>query len=176
VRYRRPLFLFAAAAVIALGVAGTAGAHGRGGSDDTVRTQGRNGVRVNEIVFSTLHFEPGRVRIESGDEITFKHRDRTEEPHTATIVDRSDLPDTFDEVFGCQEPPGPCAAAFEAHGDPPAPAVEAPGSQPGLDAPGDSLWLDPGGEISAVVSAPPGSTLFYLCAVHPWMQGSIAAQ
>jgi hypothetical protein len=42
--------------------------------------------------------------------------------------------------------------------------------------PGDSLLF--GGEldsqsISARVTAPAGTTLYYLCALHPWMQGSI---
>ncbi|MGH2651068.1 MAG: cupredoxin domain-containing protein, partial [Actinomycetota bacterium] len=56
-------------------------------------------------------------------------------------------------------------------GGPPVLVIEVGG--PGLDAPGDSLLLFPGESISASVSAPAGSTLFYLCAIHPWMQGSI---
>jgi plastocyanin len=30
--------------------------------------------------------------------------------------------------------------------------------------------------ITATVTAPPGATLQYLCAIHPWMQGEIAVQ
>jgi hypothetical protein len=47
---------------------------------------------------------------------------------------------------------------------------------PGLDAPGDSLLFFAGESISATISAPAGSTLFYLCAIHPWMQGSISVR
>jgi hypothetical protein len=44
---------------------------------------------------------------------------------------------------------------------------------PGLDQPGDSLLFFPGESISAEVSAAAGTTLSYLCAIHPWMIGSI---
>jgi hypothetical protein len=96
-----------------------------------------------------------------------------DEPHTVTVVDEADLPTEVDEVFGCQAPGEPCGDALAGHfgGGPPVPVIEAGGS--GLDAPGDSLLLFPGGSVSATVSAPAGSTLFYLCALHPWMQGSI---
>lgn len=46
---------------------------------------------------------------------------------------------------------------------------------PGLDSPGDSLFFDDE-SISATVTAPAGTTLLYLCAIHPWMQGEIAVR
>jgi hypothetical protein len=30
--------------------------------------------------------------------------------------------------------------------------------------------------IAAAVTAPPGTTLLYLCAIHPWMQGEITVK
>jgi hypothetical protein len=42
-----------------------------------------------------------------------------------------------------------------------------------LDQPGDSLLLFPGESISAEVSAAAGTTVSYVCAIHPLMQGSI---
>jgi hypothetical protein len=44
---------------------------------------------------------------------------------------------------------------------------------PGLDQSGDSLLFFAGESISAEISAAAGTTLYYLCAIHPWMQGSI---
>jgi plastocyanin len=46
---------------------------------------------------------------------------------------------------------------------------------PGLDRDGDSLLIAPrrGASASAVVSAPAGTTLYYVCTIHPWMQGTI---
>ena len=56
-------------------------------------------------------------------------------------------------------------------------------SIPGLSAPGDSLLLCPNpnpqqkscgkGSVSWIVSAPAGSTLYFFCAIHAWMQGVI---
>jgi hypothetical protein len=43
----------------------------------------------------------------------------------------------------------------------------------GLDGPGDSLFFAPGGKISATVTAPAGTRLRFVCAIHPWMQGRI---
>jgi hypothetical protein len=44
---------------------------------------------------------------------------------------------------------------------------------PGLDAPGDSLFFSQEGPWTGVISASAGTTLYYLCALHPCMQGSI---
>ena len=41
---------------------------------------------------------------------------------------------------------------------------------------GDSIALAPKGPhktATVVVSAPAGTTLYYVCAIHPWMQGEI---
>jgi hypothetical protein len=48
--------------------------------------------------------------------------------------------------------------------------------RPGLDAVGDSVAIQPDGShrhITIQVTAKPGTTLYFLCAVHPWMQGKI---
>ena len=48
--------------------------------------------------------------------------------------------------------------------------------QPGLDTPGDSVAIQQPGTHHSVtinVSAPAGTTLYFMCAVHPWMQGKI---
>jgi hypothetical protein len=40
---------------------------------------------------------------------------------------------------------------------------------------GDS-WFSgekPGGTVEQVVTAKAGTTLYFMCAIHPWMQGSI---
>jgi hypothetical protein len=72
--------------------------------------------------------------------------------------------------FFTPQPGEPCGDALEAHfGAGPVIDVDSPG----LDAPGDSLLFFAGESISAKISAAAGSTLFYLCAIHPWMQGSI---
>jgi len=46
---------------------------------------------------------------------------------------------------------------------------------PGLDAPGDSIVIAPSGHKSGPirVSVPPGRILYFMCGLHPWMQGKI---
>jgi plastocyanin len=107
--------------------------------------------------------------VASGQEVTWVDEGQVADPHTVTVV--ADLPATLEEVFGCE----PCGDALAAHGlfgGEIVPVVEA--GNAGLDSVGDSLLLLPGGSVSAVVSAPAGTTLLYLCALHPWMQGSIS--
>lgn len=144
-------------------------------SDQTVRTNGDNKLVPNAMIQSTLRFMPGKISVASGDAVTWQHDDRTTEPHTVTVVDESDLPTTVDEVFGCQAPGEPCGDALAAHFGPPLNPVVNAGA-PGLDAPGDSLLFFDDQTVTATVSAPSGARLFYLCAIHPWMQGQITVR
>jgi plastocyanin len=137
-----------------------------------VRTTGDERVIPNAMVQATIRFTPGPITVTSGQTITWVHDDNTPAPHTITVVEEYPAA-TLEAIFGCGAPGGPCAAALDAHfaGGTFHPVVEA--GSPGLDAPGDSLWLNDDSSISATVSAPAGSTLKYLCAIHPWMQGEI---
>jgi plastocyanin len=142
-----------------------------GASSGTVSTKGDERFVPNAMIQATLHFSPGQVNTGTGELLTWTHDDKTEEPHTVTIVAQADLPADIEEVFECQV----CEAALDAHlagGLTPVVDVGAPG----LDQPGDSLLFFPGESISAQVSAPSGTTLYYLCAIHPWMQGSITVK
>jgi plastocyanin len=139
-----------------------------GASSGTVSTRGDERFVPNAMIQSTLRFSPGKVSASSGGPLTWTHADNSEAPHTVTIVDQADLPADIEAVFECPA----CAAALDAHlagGFTPVVDVGAPG----LDEPGDSLLFFHGESISAQVTAAAGTTLYYLCALHPWMQGSI---
>ena len=137
-------------------------------SSGTVFTRGDEKFVPNAMIQSTLRFSPGKVNASTGQTLTWTHADQTTAPHTVTIVDQADVPGSIDEVFACPA----CVAALDAHfagGLNPVVNV----GLPGLDQPGDSLLLFPGESVSAEVAAAAGTTLDYLCAIHPWMQGSI---
>lgn len=140
-----------------------------GAGAGVIKTLGDNHFVPNALVQSTLKFVPGPSRVASGGTLTWVHADRTEEPHTVSIVDETDLPGTIEEVFECPV----CQEIFEAHfaGGVFNPVVDV--GEPGLDTRLDSLFFEHGEEVSAVVSAPAGTTLHYLCLIHPWMQGTI---
>jgi len=166
---RRFLSLTAAVAAIVLTTNVMLAAADRG-----VRTTGDERVVPNAMVQATLRFTPGMIKVASGEEVTWTHDDNTTAPHTVTIVE--EFPEaTLDAIFGCGAPGEPCEVALTAHfAGGFNPVVEA--GDPGLDAPGDSLFFFDDGSITATVSAAPGTTLKYLCAIHPWMQGEIVVQ
>ncbi len=46
---------------------------------------------------------------------------------------------------------------------------------PSIDRPGDSAFIPPkmGARVTLKVTAKPGTTLYFMCAVHPWMQAKL---
>jgi plastocyanin len=144
---------------------------GAAASQGIIAARGGESFVPNALIQSTFRFSPGQVDADSGQILTWVDEDRSaEEPHTVTLVDEADLPTDVEEVFGCQAPGEPCGDALAAHVGG-GPVIDV--GSPGLDAPGDSLLFFAGESVSATISAPAGSTLYYLCAIHPWMQGSI---
>jgi plastocyanin len=171
----------------------------------TVKILGDEHFVPNALVMATFKFAPGPLSTGSGATITWDNMGNqasADEPHTVTIVNKGDLPTSIDQVFACGAPGTVCATALAAHsaGALPVPTtgcpagrvavqppgspvafcflqeVEAAGSASGLDKPGDSLFIAADGTAAATVSAPSGTTLYYLCAIHPWMQGSISVR
>jgi plastocyanin len=139
-------------------------------SGRTVRVTGQEQFVPNVKVMATLRFAPGPITVRSGETVTWVSD--TDEPHTMSVVAAGDLPSSIDEVFVC----GVCNAFLAGHfpngfNNPPVPVLNA--GSPGFDAIGDSILIAPDGTASTTISAPGGSTLHYLCAIHPWMQGSI---
>jgi plastocyanin len=164
----------AAAAGLALVVAGAAFAATRGGGP-VVKTPGTSVFRINKYAQDSVHFSPGTIRVASGGTITFTKTNRDPEPHTVTISTKQDLPKSFAQR--CK----PCEIASHHLKDP---NDDSKGvktyvlnkGQPGFDVEGDSVVLAPKGphkSETVVISAPSGTTLYFMCAIHPWMQGKI---
>jgi plastocyanin len=153
----------------------TAVATARHRDGNQVAVRGTERFKPNKLFSSTFRFHPGTIEVESGDSVTWLDRDRLDAPHTITVVE--DQPGDFAELFFCREAGGACREALDAHfppGQPPVPVVNV--GEPGLDTRGDSLLMFPGTSVTEVVSAPAGTTLLYICAIHPWMQGSIEVE
>lgn len=138
----------------------------------TVRTIGGLEFKANRFIKSEQRYDRDMIRVAQGGTVTWKEADPTGEPHTVTIIRAADVPRSAEEVFACEA----CGAVFPAHfpeGDE-GPLVEVVNvGRPGLNRPGDSLWLNDDAEIAAKVTAKPGRTLNYVCAIHPWMLGKI---
>jgi plastocyanin len=165
-RRTRSVILIGLAAVAALALVGTVAA----GSGRTVRATGSEKFIPNAMIMATLRFAPGPLEVSSGDSVTWS--DDSGDPHTVSVVDAADVPTDIDEVFTCAA----CGVILAGHlgTTPPTPVLG--GGLDGLagfDGPGDSLFLPPNGSVSALITAPSGATLNYLCAIHPWMIGTI---
>ena len=178
---RKSIALAAALAALAV-LAGTALAAGHRSHARPVVVKAFGGMKMvpNKYFQDQMHFAPGTIRVTSGQSITFEFGDRQTEPHTLTIVPKSALPKTAMQAEQCRA----CRYATGHLKNPKA----APGDTnpivhwvlnkgpAGLDEAGDSVAIQPGGKhksITVQVTAKPGTTLYFLCAVHPWMQGKI---
>lgn len=143
---------------------------------------------VNRYLKDEMRYVPGATTIRSGCDLTFEFATPDQDdPHSLSIVKASDLPKTDAQMEACPI----CKEIKSLHvGDPTLPAgpknpilhwtVNV--GRPGLDAPGDSLGIfesakkgAPAGhrKVTVKVSAPAGTTLYFMCGMHPWMQGTV---
>ena len=147
-----------------------------------VDIKGLETFETNALFLSNLRLAPENIKVEKGDTVTWKDDALTSVPHTITIFDPKVLPVDFATAYICNWDKrilgvdGPCLQFIDAHGGipPTTPVVNA--GRSGLDVAGDSIFLPLNGSVSAQVTAGPGTTLHYICIIHPWMQGSITVE
>lgn len=171
------------AAVVTLGllvVGGASGSSSARAEDAAKITMERKGKR--------LFFE-GPKSVESGAKLKVQNNTnpRVVGPHTFSLVERSALPESKEEKRNCRNLGGICGKIAEAHEvDPETGAVGKPdvdNGKKGWDksttpkSAGDS-WVTQkkGGRTAREVSAKGGENLFFLCAVHPRMQGELEVE
>lgn len=165
-----------------LTVAGSAlaGAAGAKTPPKTAKLFMRGGasVKVNHWLRIESRFSPGTVTVKAGGKLSVRNKD--EEPHTLSFVNRRDLPKKPAAIFGCdpeQNPNSICGVIAGWHefdpatGEPGKPAVDV--NAPGIDGKGDSWLVNPGQHETLDVSAKKGANLYFICAIHAWMQGRL---
>ncbi len=143
-------------------------------SGATVYTRGDEILKQNVKVEATLRFSPGPVTIKSGDTVTWTHADKTDAPHTVTIATPNQLVTQFVDLFlgTCPDCDAAIGAASFGHFVLGLPVLD-PDNDGEFISPGDSKLFFHGETVSAQINAPAGTTLYYFCALHPWMIGSI---
>jgi plastocyanin len=132
----------------------------------------------NRSIIDGMHFNRDVVTVQTGGKITLI--DRTKAPHSFSVVKRGQVPGNLRQVDACFGK-GPCDELAIAHGainpdtgeeqDPTTPLVNV--GKDGFNTPGDSVLIPPGDKTSVKVSAPAGTTLNMICAIHPWMQNKV---
>jgi plastocyanin len=169
--FRRLSVMGAFAAVVAVAVTAMAlGASARSSATLTATTGSR--YVINKYAQNTSHFAPGTVTIKSGGTLTVKTQAGS--PHTFSIVKKTQLPKTTKQIEQCKV----CQTLAKAHGADP--KSDAPPAKPvvdvgatGIDRVGDSVFLAPGKRTKLKITAKKGRTLYFMCAIHPWMQGKL---
>ncbi len=136
----------------------------------SVTAVNRPDLRPNRDLGQTddLRWARGETRIKSGGALTLKNR-TPGETHNFSIVTSRLVPRTRAAAENCRV----CRVINDRHDfslGPPRIAVVNRGRR-GIDRSGDSVAFS--GTRRARVTARPGSTLNFICAIHPWMQGKL---
>ncbi len=149
----------------------------------TVKILGDNSARINQRVVSSYHFGPGKIHVRTGGMVTFTNTGRCSVPfdcaHTISIVGESQLPVDVREVFAClfDFPGTVCMKISDAHfpqgpTGPVNPIANVTGEPSGFQG-ANSFLINHGQTLDIVITAPTGTTIHYMCGIHPWMQGTI---
>jgi hypothetical protein len=147
---------------------------------------GNTAVISMELTKGKLKFVgPESVIVGDQLEIVNKTNPKQVGPHTFSLVTKGSLPKTPKARKGCFTPKHICLAVATWHGFNPKtekitknPAKAGPAgwsTMGSVSKKGDS-WFSgetKGGHFSQEVTAEAGTTLYYMCAVHPWMQGKV---
>jgi hypothetical protein len=181
----RALLVAVPVAALAMSLLGSAIA---GAETTPAPVAGGKGVITMVLHGKKLAFE-GPETIEEGTplEILNETNPRQVGPHTFSLVTKSSLPKTKKAEANCFTPGKICFAIAEWQKF--NPKTEKVGlnlvkvGPPGWSTSGDASgkkgdsWFTgetkAGTHVTQVVSAKAGTTLYYICAIHPWMQGSI---
>jgi hypothetical protein len=138
-------------------------------------------VKINRYILNGLRWNKDVYYVRSGGTLHIVNNAPAEGPHTFSVVKRSDLPRTLKQVNNCSI----CNKLAQAHGADP--NSDAPpkfnfvengvgqNTAPSIDRPGDSALTGPGkgNSVDVKVTAKKGTTLRFICILHPWMQGKV---
>jgi len=181
----RKLTSAAIAALVALGVVGAATAGAAGPARVTVRSTTSFKFKPNRYIQDGLRWNKDSYAVSSGGTVHVVNGDGSEGPHTFTVLAKRDVPKTVRTLFNCRA----CNALTRAHGA--NPESEAPprfnflengvgqNTAPDLDRPGDSGVTGRGRKGESIdfhVTASAGTTLYFICLIHPWMQSKIEVE
>lgn len=155
------------------------------GSSAETQASSANTVLIKGSKKTPLEFVYPKT-IVSGEELTIENKSipKAIGPHTFSLVQESLTPETKPDRKKCFTPDHICMAIADWHGvvgKGPVTKNPAKAGKPGWDTEGtlskkgDSWFTGekPGSSLTQRVTAKPGTTIHFICAIHPWMHGSI---
>jgi hypothetical protein len=171
-----------AAICLAAGITSVAAAGAAGPAKTVIKVTSKVSMKPNRYVQDGLRWDRDVYTVRSGGTLHIVNTFAKEGPHTFTVVKPKDLPKTGAQTLNCQIC-GKLAAAHgadpESNAPPKFPFLEngvGQATPPNVDRPGDSGVTGEGkqGEsIDLKVTAKPGTTLTFMCIIHPWMQAKV---
>jgi plastocyanin len=147
----------------------------------TVKESATTKYKINRWVQDGLRWNRDVYHVRSGG--TIRVVSNKEAPHTFTVVRKKDEPRTAKEIDNCLSKGHICLKLAIAHGA--NPESEAPpqfqflengtgtNTPPNLDHAGDSAFVPDAHAINLKVTAKKGTTLRFMCLIHPWMQAKV---
>jgi hypothetical protein len=184
---RRARLRALALAVPAAAFAVAVGSSNLAGAAETVPSTGKTDEITIQLTQGKLKFvSPETVAYGDDLEVVNETNPKQVGPHTFSLVTKGSIPKTAGARKNCFTPKHICLAIAKWHGLNPKsekisinPAKAGPegwstmGNATGKK--GDSWFTGEkkGGSITQQVTAAPGTTLYFQCAVHPWMHGKV---
>ena len=174
----------AATAALGLAATGVATTAGAAIPKNEIRIVGGEDFKAGKYVKVDMRFKPLNRAVKSGATVTLRNRGEIPEPHTITFVKKRFMPTSFDVAVEeklleahqvDQTPDAPPGVLVVDNGAavPPGGTLQADTGFTPTTA-GDSAFIAPDQKtFKFEVTADAGSTLFYYCAIHAWMQGKI---
>ncbi len=175
--------LLAGLAVLGVVSAGSASALAAGSAPKHTTINAVTSVKfkINRYVLDGTRWQKDVYDVKSGGTISIVNLAASDGPHTFSVVAKKDLPRTTKQLNSCKI----CQTIAKEHGA--NPQSNAPpqflyvengvGSHtaPNVDRPGDSAFVAPTqkAKVTLKVTAKPGTTLYFICAIHPWMQAKL---
>lgn len=146
---------------------------------DHIKAVGGAKVKPGFYIQDMLRWTPYKSTVKSGGTIALSASKSGlgEGPHTFSLVKKSELPTTAKAIQNCKV----CGKIAQEHGVDPNSNTQGPPPIPlvdggdGFNKPHDSTYFD-GHAQKLKVTAKKGTTLYFMCAIHPWMQGSIVVK
>jgi hypothetical protein len=149
----------------------------------TIKVSQKLVVKPNRYIQDGLRWDKDVYHVRSGGTLHVVNTVATEGPHTFSVVKKNQLPRTAKQVVNCRI----CGVIAQELGVNPNDPNSQPQFQyvengtgtntaPNVDRPGDTGVTGPGkrGEsINLKVTAKKGTTLYFMCAIHPWMQAKV---
>jgi hypothetical protein len=177
---QRKLIVGAVALCLTASGAGAAVAAKKAPTHATVNAVAKVQFKINRYVKDGLRWQKDVYKVRSGGTLHIVNK-AEDGPHTLSIVKRSDRPRTTKQINQCKI----CEQIGQQHGADPnsdAPPTHlfvddgvGQDTPANFDKPGDSLFVgpEPGASADAKITAAKGTTLYFICAIHPWMQAKV---